>query len=286
LLPSHGRRRIVFAGAASFSMALHVGAFLACFEWWKPASLGAIELPTEVVSIELAASHVLEAQPQSQRQEPAPAMAAVAPVEGNAEATTERSREPPRAEEEAPKPPVPEEAKLEPGTAIPEEPQTVANAEALPAGPVDESSARPVEQPAKAEPKKVEEPKLEPKKQRTESKQETRKGGVASRARSGTGAGAARASASAGSVLSYAAYVRARVVGNKPSGTGHRGTTTVSFGVTASGGLAYASIGRSSGDTALDRLALGAVRGAAPFPPPPLGTAPGRLRFSIAFHFQ
>lgn len=278
----HMLRRTAFAGAALFSAAMHVGAFLACLQWWKPASLGAIELPTDVVSIELAASTVLEAQPQMQRQDPAPAVAAVAPVEGNAEASAERSREAPPTEAVTPEPPVdPPDVKPEPVTSVPQEPQAVANAETLPAGPAEEKSARPREQR-----KKEEEPKREPRDQEKQTKQEARKGGVASRARSGTGAGGARASASAGSVLSYAAYVRARVAGNKPSGTGHRGTTTIAFGVTTSGGLAYASIARSSGDAALDGLALGAVRGAAPFPPAPSAATPRQLRFSIAFHFQ
>jgi protein TonB len=77
--------------------------------------------------------------------------------------------------------------------------------------------------------------------------------------------------------------VRARVAGNKPATSGYRGRAVVAFGVTRSGGLAYARIRRSSGSAALDRLALGAVRGAAPFPPPP----PGATRqFSIPFNFQ
>jgi protein TonB len=95
-----------------------------------------------------------------------------------------------------------------------------------------------------------------------------------------------RASASSGSMLSYAARVRAQVASHKPSGAGARGTAVVSFGVTTSGGLSYASISRSSGDQALDRLALSAVRGASPFPAPPAGASPRQLRFSIPFHFQ
>jgi protein TonB len=65
-----------------------------------------------------------------------------------------------------------------------------------------------------------------------------------------------------------------------------RGTVVVTFGVSRSGGLAFASISRSSGDQQLDRTVLSAVRNAAPFPMPPSGAAPGQLRFSMPFYFQ
>lgn len=97
------------------------------------------------------------------------------------------------------------------------------------------------------------------------------KGGVASKAKAGKGTGSERTSASIGSILSYASHVRARVAGNKPSGGGLRGTAVVAFGLTPSGGLAYASLARSSGNASLDQMALSAVRGAVPFPTPAAG---------------
>jgi protein TonB len=305
---SHGPRRIAFAGAALFSAGLHAAAFAACLTWSKPPSLGAVELSMDVVSIELAPSPVLEAQPKIEPQEPAPSTASVAPTEGNAEADAEpeRAREAPQPEEPKPEPPVeppkvktepaapapeePKQAETEPEAAVPQEPQqAVADAEALPAGPMKEKEKQPqVEPPAKPDPKQ-EEAKREPREEEEKPKRETRrtrKGGVTSRARSGKGSGSSRASASAGSILRYASYVRARVARNKPSGSGLRGTAAIAFGVTRSGGLAYARIRRSSGSAVLDRLALGAVRGAAPFPRPPAGARPGQLRFSIAIHFR
>ena len=87
-------------------------------------------------------------------------------------------------------------------------------------------------------------------------------------------------------MVSYAAEVRARVAGNKPPGGGLRGTAVVQFGLTPSGGLAYAGLARSSGDTQLDQLAVAAVRSAAPFPTPPSGATSAQLRFAIPFHFQ
>ncbi len=103
-------------------------------------------------------------------------------------------------------------------------------------------------------------------------------------ARSG-GRGGARA-ASAGSVRSYGLVVRARILANRPGGAGGHGRAVISFGLSPSGGLRYASVARSSGNRRLDALALRAVRRSAPFPRPPQGATTGQLRFSIAFSFN
>ncbi len=84
----------------------------------------------------------------------------------------------------------------------------------------------------------------------------------------------------------YAAQICARVAANKPAGGGLRGTATVHFGLTTSGGLAFASVSRTSGVAMLDQLAVSAVRQSAPFPPPPAGATTAQLRFSIPFYFQ
>lgn len=57
-----------------------------------------------------------------------------------------------------------------------------------------------------------------------------------------------------------------------------RGEAVVGFTIADNGALAEAGIARSSGSDALDRAALGIVRGAAPFPRPPQGA---QRRFSI-----
>lgn len=101
--------------------------------------------------------------------------------------------------------------------------------------------------------------------------------------RGAKGSEGGKVSASRGSAVNYAATVRARVASRRPSGAGRRGTVVVSFGVTTSGGLAYASVSRSSGNAGLDQSVLSAVRSAGPFPPPPPGA--GR-QFSIPFHFR
>lgn len=94
-----------------------------------------------------------------------------------------------------------------------------------------------------------------------------------------------KARASSGAILSYASRVRARIAGNRPRSVG-RGRVVVSFGLTASGGLRYARIARSSGNAGVDRAALSAVRRSSPFPRPPKGASSGQLRFSIPFSFR
>lgn len=59
-----------------------------------------------------------------------------------------------------------------------------------------------------------------------------------------------------------------------------RGTVVVAFSIAPSGALAGASVERSSGSPALDRVALDHIRRAAPFPAPPKGA---RTRFTFEF---
>lgn len=65
----------------------------------------------------------------------------------------------------------------------------------------------------------------------------------------------------------------------KPKGIG-RGATLVAFQVSRSGGLASASVVKSSGNKRLDRAALQHVSKAAPFPSPPKGA---KTRFTFKF---
>lgn len=62
-----------------------------------------------------------------------------------------------------------------------------------------------------------------------------------------------------------------------------RGTVRISFKLTASGGLASLSVGRSSGSARVDRAGLDMVRRAAPFPRPPAGAS---RSFSIPIAFD
>ncbi|MFN3746286.1 MAG: cell envelope integrity protein TolA [Hyphomicrobiaceae bacterium] len=142
--------------------------------------------------------------------------------------------------------------------------------------PSSEAARKPVETTTKAVPPQP----------RSAQKAPMRKGGALSRATKASTSSAARVSASPGSAINYAALVRARVASRKPPGPGKRGTVVVTFGVSRSGGLAFASILRSSGDAELDRTVLSAVRSAAPFPPPPEGASLRQRQFSMPFDFR
>jgi len=111
-------------------------------------------------------------------------------------------------------------------------------------------------------------------------------GSTTSRASAAQAAISGRVSASRGNILNYAARIRAILARNKPGGDGHRGTTRISFGLTATGQLSYAEVASSSGRPDLDQAALGAVRKAAPFGTPPANVAPNELRFTIPFYFH
>ncbi|MDQ8697107.1 TonB family protein [Hyphomicrobium sp. LHD-15] len=102
----------------------------------------------------------------------------------------------------------------------------------------------------------------------------------------GAKAKAPRVSGSTGNVLNYGSRVRAKVAGHVPRSGAGKGTVVVSFGVTPSGGLAYARISRSSGNAAIDRSVLAGVRASSPFPVPPAGASPSQLRFSASFQFR
>jgi protein TonB len=68
---------------------------------------------------------------------------------------------------------------------------------------------------------------------------------------------------------------------HKPK-VGRRGSTKVAFAIGAGGQLAFVRVVGSSGDTSLDRLAVAAVRKAAPFPRPPAGP----VTYSIRIYFR
>jgi protein TonB len=127
-------------------------------------------------------------------------------------------------------------------------------------------------------------PKREDGERRAEKETVRPKGSRESKSSNGAGKSGGRVSASRGDILSYAALVRARVASRRPSGYGAHGRVVVSFSVTPGGGLGSARIASSSGSGALDSAALGAVRGAAPFPPPPNGA--GAIRFSVPFYYR
>jgi protein TonB len=285
------RARIALRVAAAVSSILHAGVVLALVGWIDRTNIGAITQPSEAVSVEMVASHTLEALQPKPASKPAPAPEATAPVEGKSEATDG----PADNAAQSPKP----EAAEPPPTSPPDATETESHAAKPDDMPANDGppAPQPAESPAPTEvvpePPKAkvtaDEPPVKAKDRKKPDKKAAERapnGGVTSKAQTGKGAGSQRASASSGSLLSYAAHVRARVAANKPSGGGLRGTAVVAFGLTPSGTLAFASLARSSGNVTLDRLALAAVRSAAPFPTPPPGAVSAQLRFSIPFYFE
>ena len=78
----------------------------------------------------------------------------------------------------------------------------------------------------------------------------------------------------------YSSNVWAALARHKPR-SGQSGSATVVFSIGPNGGLGAVRIGKSSGNSKIDQLALATVRGAAPFPKPPSGPA----SFSIRIDF-
>ncbi|MEM9358260.1 MAG: TonB family protein [Pseudomonadota bacterium] len=144
-----------------------------------------------------------------------------------------------------------------------------------------------VKQPEKKREKKKKVEKKKPKKRKKKvTRRASRKGNsrrnAAGQRRSG---GGGRSRANPGAILNYSTRVRARIVANKPGSVG-RGRVRVSLGISKSGGLRYARVSGSSGNAAIDRAAVRAVRRSAPFPRPPAGASLRQLTFAISFTFQ
>jgi len=164
--------------------------------------------------------------------------------------------------------------------------------------PVLEARPKPEKDVTAREEPKAPEKKRKPKEAREDSKKDGRDKKVShaskigtnfegnAGAKSGGGGNGASSGANASELSAYAARVRAKILSHRPrAGTGG-GSAVVSFGLTASGGLSYARLKRSSGNPSLDQAALAAVRSAAPFPSPPQGARTSQLRFAVPLHFR
>ncbi|MFL7904620.1 energy transducer TonB [Azospirillum argentinense] len=108
-------------------------------------------------------------------------------------------------------------------------------------------------------------------------------------AETGTGRNAAAVepvSASRGAMVDYGAQVWAWIGRHKPEKVVGSGQATVTLTLGTVGEVLDASILTSSGDEALDRAALAAVRKASPFPAPPPGLSAEDRVFSVPFLFH
>lgn len=279
-------RALLTVASTAFSLLLH-GSVLAAALILLDDTPGAVPKPTEAISLELFQTEVIEAVAVSQLTESAASLASVEQDPGESADSLESSST--------------AQAAVEPPSEVAVREQTetqVDDAKGFDvlkgAGKSDEAIGQERSEPRRKlerEPefkkrpaKPIKTAKLtDPSKDQDTESARKKKGAAASRASKGSAQSSARVSASSGSAVNYAAQVRARVASRKPGGGGKRGTVVISFGVTRSGGLSYASIARSSGNPALDRTVLSAVRGAAPFPTPPPGA---QLRFAVPFHFR
>jgi protein TonB len=284
-------RALAITASSVVSLLLH-GSVLAAVLLLGEPTPGASSLPTEAISIEIIPSDVLD----SARASPSPEAAASASAVQSDPGAIEDVASPAPVQPEPVKP-LEEPAPAEPRTAaVPDDPpqssdSPLAAHHEVPTEPALEQApaAEPEETspPAASPPRPVEKEKRATlRRPRETRKAPSRKGGAPSRAAKGSAPSSARVSASPGAVINYAAVVRARVASRRPPGPGKRGTVVITFGVSRSGGLAFANISRSSGDAGLDRTVLSAVRSAAPFPTPPAGSSPGQLRFSMPFYFH
>ncbi|MBY0561960.1 TonB family protein [Hyphomicrobium sp.] len=267
---------------ALLSLTLH-GSVLASFLYWVDQKPGAVEQPTEAISLEVLKSEVLETVKAS----PSVAAVSVQSVEATSGEVAESSAaarpvEVKETREDRPAHDIEVQVtELEESSSEPEGIDVVRGAldSEIGAGlEVTETEPNPAE---KAVRKLLKRRELRP--DRTRPSDTRQKGAASIRASSRSKQSAGRISASAGSAVNYAALVRARVVAQKPSGGGDHGTAVVEFSVSGSGALRSARIARSSGNSSLDGRVMVAVRNAAPFPPPPAGA---NLNFAMPFYFK
>lgn len=289
--------------AILFSVCLHVAIGMAMFDWSdSDDQFGTLSDKTDAISLSTEQTLVLESIETEAAQTAAAASAASqAGSVQSVEAVAQPMAETKEAVEatEPPSEPI-EVADVTPSAVVPtEDPLSVIRGAAAP----DEVSetkvvqtsetvedVKPAELPTKdvtEEQEKKED--LERKERQVAAQAASRAsmaGSTTSRASMAQSAVSGRVSASRGSILDYAARIRAVLAQHKPSGDGYTGTTRISFGLTTLGELQYAEIASSSGKDKLDRAALEAVRQAAPFGAAPPNATINELRFTIPFYFR
>ncbi|AMK16611.1 TonB family protein [Sphingobium sp. MI1205] len=90
----------------------------------------------------------------------------------------------------------------------------------------------------------------------------------------------------ASALAAYQSQIWARIAARKPVGLHLSGVAMVRFVVGREGELVSVELSSSSGNTALDRLALRTVRNASPFAAPPMYVERDQLIFTIPFSFH
>lgn len=87
-------------------------------------------------------------------------------------------------------------------------------------------------------------------------------------------------------LASYQRQLWAHIAARRPGGINLPGIAMIRFAVDEGGRLASVELAATSGNAALDRLALRTVRNAAPFPAPPRDAHGDRPVFLIPFSFH
>ena len=268
------------------SVALHGGMALAFVQ--TSGVYGLARAPSESISLETVETVVVEAVVDTSL--PAPQANSVAQTAAVAAQDTPEVPPPPVPVPIAEQPVIPDQSKIEPEPSMAAQLPLVDNGTVamLPsqpiAAPVDRSER--IEEAAREQRQQDVERERRREAERRQAAQQAQAARVASanaHGREDKGTASSRATASQGDMLGYAAMVRARVASNKPSGLRHRGTAVISFGISGSGSVTFASLSQSSGSSRLDQAAVIAVRNAGPFSAPPDKTAKA---FTIPFHFQ
>ena len=283
-----GFSRRLLTGSIIVSCLVHIaGAAAMLRSSSATADYGVLTQQTDAISLEMTASTILEAVDASA----SVATAAAAPTatqDGNPVPSSALAVPVTKVEEAAVKEPVVETVKaseVKPDAVAPvEDPLQVVRGAGEPSDEIATKTAERTEEDQKETEKKEKIEKEEAKEQQQQSAAQV-SGGVTARSIAQADS-QAKVSASRGSLLSYAAGIRAKVARNKPAGLGRSGEVQVSFGVTPSGDSSYASLAQSSGNERLDEAALEAIRRSAPFGPPPADASPAQLRFSIPFYFR
>ncbi|MBE2278475.1 MAG: TonB C-terminal domain-containing protein [Rhodobacteraceae bacterium] len=109
--------------------------------------------------------------------------------------------------------------------------------------------------------------KAKPVKKPGKAKSEASAGATAAKPKAGAkSAGAGKAAAK-----SYAAEVKKKINRTRRKPVSARGSATVAFTISPSGGIGSIAITKSSGNAAVDHAAVDHVKRTAPFPPPPEG---------------
>jgi TonB family protein len=264
------------------SLAVHLAfAFHLLRQTPKP---GAVDVPTDAISINLETTDILNTAEQRAVTNAAAGTPAASGEDGKQEKSEQQPQEPQRD--------LPKEAERTPAADEPVKAEAAAEREKQEAEQRERRARERAEEQKRqerdAEARETErERRAEEREEAEERRREKRKGAkVHSGANGSRGqqASSGRVSASQGAIENYRALVRAQIA--RSTGGSATGIAGVSFSISPSGHLISVQITKSSGNRAVDQGALAAVRRASPFPPPPKGMTAAQLYFTTTIRIR